>query len=248
MNGDALSKPEHAGSGALPGPDWLDKWDTDKLMELLKAQSLAKIERGEARVRAQKLDPRRDVPEKNAWGRPCPPKVERTKIKKWWKQMADKVLPPLPQGEWEVLEALATGRAKSDVSRRRPMAKSMSREEPVVDKSWEMERYLLEPTRLVDRKSSRKQVLRTGIPQQNDEFDHAAGPIPSRTLPARTMRRIYLRTWQESPLMAPRPGVPGKWDVRYGCLQENHEPVGAQTTIFEGVNAKGVPSSLRASA
>ncbi|KAL8297758.1 hypothetical protein RB597_007235 [Gaeumannomyces tritici] len=238
--------------GALPAPDWLDKWDTEKLLRLLRYQAHAPGTTRKA-ISGGNLDPRSKVPEKNIWGRPFPAKLARTKMKKWWVHMAERALPPLPAAEWELLQALATGTLESgrSIIPRRPVAQTSAAESEIrrlAAQAWDMEAYLLKPTMWVDRKSSRKQVLLSGIPQQNDEFGHADGTRTvshgqgGRAISTRAMKRLYLQVWQESPLMETDPKSPDKWTLRYGKPPAKTQVSASHALIFQGVDQKGIPT------
>jgi hypothetical protein len=61
----------------------------------------------------KKLQP--DVPEVNSWLRPMPKSRVRNLTKKWYRSVLERVLPPLPREEWEMLWSLARGKLDGDV-------------------------------------------------------------------------------------------------------------------------------------
>ena len=60
------------------------------------------------------------IPETNAWGRPTPVRRVRNIKRRWYSETLDRVMPPLPEDEWNRLKGLASGEAQWDgpVSRR----------------------------------------------------------------------------------------------------------------------------------
>ncbi|MCJ1483829.1 hypothetical protein MMC06_003997 [Schaereria dolodes] len=53
-----------------------------------------------------------ELPKTNAWGRPLPVKRKRNMEKEWYAKTLDRILPPLPEGEWEHLRGLSNGTIK----------------------------------------------------------------------------------------------------------------------------------------
>lgn len=49
------------------------------------------------------------IPEENAWGRPVPLKLQESIKRRYWASTLDRILPPLPEHEWNRLRDLATG-------------------------------------------------------------------------------------------------------------------------------------------
>jgi len=49
------------------------------------------------------------IPQKNSWGRPMPVKRVRNIKRRWYAQALDRIMPPLPEVEWERLRKLASG-------------------------------------------------------------------------------------------------------------------------------------------
>ena len=54
------------------------------------------------------------IPDKNSWGRPMPVKRLRNFKRRWYAQTLDRVMPPLPETEWEKLRRLASGEQEWD--------------------------------------------------------------------------------------------------------------------------------------
>lgn len=60
-----------------------------------------------------------DVPKLNSWLRPMPQSRVRNLTKKWYRDVLERVLPPLPKEEWERLRSLARGKDVDDVTVKR---------------------------------------------------------------------------------------------------------------------------------
>ncbi|TLS27489.1 hypothetical protein PpBr36_04048 [Pyricularia pennisetigena] len=225
--------------------DWLDGWDTDKLTVLLKAQADVANPPKTVEIRTKRFEPYSRVPELNGYGLPFPPKPARTKVKNFWKVYAEKALPPVPKEEWNILRDLAHGKdmARGQVLPRRPVAGlGQDIDLELAKQSWDMENYLLQPARWVDRKSSHKRVLFTGIPQPNDELGHAPEGLSSQLTP-RNMRRIYGAVWRLTPFIEKQDGSASGWKVTFGQPRTIKNNNASQTwhQVFQGVNQDGVP-------
>ncbi|KAH8846458.1 hypothetical protein MCOR27_003668 [Pyricularia oryzae] len=225
--------------------DWLDSWDTDKLAALLKAQSQVPDLPNNNTVGARQLDVYRDVPKRSGFGRPFPGRTARTKVKKAWKILAEKLLPPVPEEEWNVLRDLAHGKdmARGQVLPRRPVAGlSEDINLELAKQSWDMENYLLQPARWVDRKSSRRRVLFTGIPQPNDELGFSPEGLSSK-MTTRNMRRIYATVWRMTPFMEKKDAPGARWNVKFGQPNTLRNTDTSQTWhhVFQGVDQDGSP-------
>lgn len=68
------------------------------------------------------LRPTPTIAEKNTWGRPMPEKRVKNLMHRWYAKQVDRLMPPLPQHEFERLQALADGsmrRTEGPVTRRK---------------------------------------------------------------------------------------------------------------------------------
>ncbi|MCJ1259935.1 hypothetical protein MMC24_007774 [Lignoscripta atroalba] len=80
---------------------------TTRLMALAKAQKVQKAS-ASSRPRIKDLQPQ--LPKTNIWLRPLPVKRRINTEKKWYAKTLDRLLPSLPEAEWERLRDLAHGR------------------------------------------------------------------------------------------------------------------------------------------
>ncbi|KAJ0318587.1 hypothetical protein COL5a_010563 [Colletotrichum fioriniae] len=105
-----------------------ENWDLPKLDRYLRAQkSHQRNTTGAAFPRGTigDLDPEKDVPVKDGWGRPVALRRVMKLTRKFWKAQADKIMPPVSQADWESLQQLASGEAPPEMYRmlkRRPIA------------------------------------------------------------------------------------------------------------------------------
>lgn len=98
-----------------------------KLEALLKAQKrFQKFERlrGAGKLRdSEKLAPvRPEIPQKNSKGCPMPPKRVESLKEKWYAELLDSIMPPMPVEEWERIKDLASGVKREELVPRRKRA------------------------------------------------------------------------------------------------------------------------------
>ena len=60
-----------------------------------------------SRVKIRHLEPQ--IPEESIWGKPVALRRQRSLRHRWWSETLNKLLPPLPEPEWNRLRDLATG-------------------------------------------------------------------------------------------------------------------------------------------
>ena len=108
----AVEKMSDPASQGVPHP-------SRQLQALIKSQAGRK-ESFFSRTARPTLQP--EIPEKNAWGRPMPMNRVRNIKRRWYGQVLDRVMPPLPEGEWKRLRGLASGtiRWEGPIPRRGP--------------------------------------------------------------------------------------------------------------------------------
>ncbi|CAK7212111.1 hypothetical protein SCUCBS95973_001331 [Sporothrix curviconia] len=232
--------------------DWLDSWDKHKLLVFARSQAGRSL-RSSPRPQAvlKRLDPQKAVPPVSIWGKPFAAKVARSKEKKWWRQVENRILPPLPRSEWDLLTQLATGQAgpRWDVPpRRAPAAVTPLAGAPAAKSSgietWEWEKYLTGPIRVIERPQSRRFRLppRPGTLQQTQPEARFDGPaIGFHKYTPRFWRRLYEDIWQLSSVMEKKTGRPANaWHVTWGGAPLRPVPPSASNLeFFEGVDSKG---------
>jgi hypothetical protein len=134
---------------------------------------------------------------KTIWERPMPKTRQRNIVKKFWASTLDKLLPPLPELEWNRLRDLATGVIpfKGPPPRRPRAGPPGERPEPLLSSAT----FLKQSIRAVARHYKDAQVQGRN----------------KHTIDARFMRRIWASVWNQSPLMTYN-GETMKWTIVWG--------------------------------
>lgn len=230
------------GSLVQRAPDWLDKWDTRKL----RALAVSQANRGPDHsprpdIKARQTDPAARLPCTNSWERPLPARLARSKLRKEYVRLINRILPPLPTSDWQTLRGLALGHPDSSAlcqmpPRRAPAAPlhgDHGDHGASAQSQWPWHAYATEPVRSVDRASSRSQRGRTGHPVPGPHGQGAAIGLHRYT--PRSLRRLFAKVWEITPTMEAKPGVEGKWDIVWGQVAKD-VPVAAaaHATFFDG--------------
>ena len=179
--------------------DWLDKWDTEKLGKYARMQasvSLHDVPKPE--LSAKQINPALFIPKENSWGKPLTPQLYRTKLKKMWKLAADKIMPPLPKEEFEMLGALAQGKIRDPKlllpPPRRPVAQPLDGE-IFPPRTWNWQDYAVKPVAIVEKAANRRNKLLTGaVDEHSPVFDPQ--PLSCHKYTMRSWRRLYQSIWQ----------------------------------------------------
>ena len=140
-----------------------------------------------------KLKPTPVVPEKNIWGRQIPEKRVNNMMHRWYARQVKGLMPPLPEHEFERLQALSMGNISRDegpVSRRRRAANESAERDSVVN-----EKVLLEG------------------PQKSHTFAAYTQGRPHR-FTKRLLRSSWLNVINHVPMMT-RDSTSGKWSVKW---------------------------------
>lgn len=228
-------------------PDWLDKWNTEKLLALAASQARQSFWSPKSELK-KKLNPEAGIPEKNVWGRPLPAKLKKSKLRKWYKVLIEKVMPPVGRDEWEALRLLATGEADKSLwamPARRPLAKSLESYETDAEdnssKTWNWKTYATQAVRHIERGQSRSQKGRTG---EQGEAPYGLGtPIGMRNYDrTRLWKRLYAKIWAMTPVMEKAAGTKAGWQVEWGRVKRE-VPVATleQMDWFEGAEPAKAP-------
>lgn len=230
--------------------DWLDGWNLSKLHALAESQARRSFWSPKPELKGRKLAPEEEIPKENTWGRPMPAKLARSKLRRLYIAMINRIMPPVGKSEWDTLALLATGKADPSLGQmppRRPQARSLYGED--VDggkegrKAWDWRAYATTPVRSIERGSSRSQKARTG--EQGEAPYGLGSAIGTRNYDrSRMWKRLYNRIWEMTPTMTEVDGQRGKWEIRWGqTLREVPFAAPGQTAFFEGaVAAKGKKS------
>ncbi|KAL7944271.1 hypothetical protein V8C42DRAFT_353676 [Trichoderma barbatum] len=220
---------------------FFEKWDQEKLIKILQSQRQQQRDtKGTASwpgTPVKTIDPDQFIPKETIWGKPPVERLKQTKRAHWWRRNADKIMPPLGRGEWEVLKELSNRGQERDewkIPERRPLANSMATDE-MTAQNWNWKGYATNPAAIVEKPKSLKQQRRTGQKE--------SGPYGvkdrDRDLSTRWFQRAYTRAWQLTPTMAQDPNTL-KYSFTWGSIQSRLPPAAKhQLEIFEGVDENG---------
>ncbi|KAF7882164.1 hypothetical protein EAF00_011680 [Botryotinia globosa] len=185
--------------------------DATKDVEIDKANAVAKRQRREhkemhlflmsqqannpmesMRGRIKKLTP--DIPLTNAWGRKFPEKRKVNIQRTWWASLLERVLPPLPEHEWNRLRDFAEGTQPIECPRpRRKAAIPRNQNEDVKSAGERMDSLYNKPARL---NAGVWDETTTKIELHDSQASNT--PQHNRT---RAMRRLYGMIWSLSSKM-----------------------------------------------
>ncbi|PNY26811.1 Uncharacterized protein TCAP_03268 [Tolypocladium capitatum] len=232
-------------SGAAQGPRpknvFFEKWDRPKLLQILQSQKQQQRDTkgttswpGTA-VRGSDQD--QFVPKLNIWGNPPVESLVRAKRAHWWRRSADKIMPPLGKGEWDLLGRLSTGAQDGGewaIPERRHSARPLAQGQSSLRASdWEA--YATKPAATVEKEQSRSRQRRSG----RKDTGPYGGRERSQAVSPRWFRRVYSRTWQLTPSITQDPNTL-RYSFTWGTAQSKlPAATEAQLEIFEGVDKRG---------
>lgn len=175
----AVEKLSEPGNQAVPRP-------SQRLMALVTSQARRRLTHF-SRPNTPRLEP--EIPEKNSWGRPMPIKRVRNFKRRWYAETLDRIMPPLPEAEWDKLRLQASGQLpwKGPVARRKWAG------DPVDD--W--------PRRLVGERPKYYSNGRFSNPHK---------------ITSRYMRRLWEKISAQCPLMKRNTARMSGWDVLWGDI------------------------------
>ncbi|KAH7052185.1 hypothetical protein B0J12DRAFT_571832 [Macrophomina phaseolina] len=194
-----------------------------KLRTLLESQrqSAHPVELRRAKLKSTYLE----VPLHNIWMRPFPRKREKNLVKKWYASVLDKVLPPLPEGDWERLRDLVSGaRRWEGLRRRRPGIPS------------HMSAYdVLKLANITVLESLLQDSMETKqLPKQ------LPGKRRAQNITPRLMRRLWAKVFSQCPVLRWNEDKRA-WTVEWGSwehLQTSPKTLSLDTSFFGDTNAK----------
>ncbi|KAK5652386.1 hypothetical protein OQA88_10578 [Cercophora sp. LCS_1] len=208
--------------------DWLDRWDMDKLQALVRSQAKAvETDSPRTQLKAKEIDADKSIPKETCWGRPLTKKATRNKVLKQWKRILDKLLPPMPKDEWELLGDLARGKEIDKQwaePRRRPVARSPGGGGAFSGfLDWNWQAYATRPIARVDRQGSRRLKLRSGVVDDNPPGGDPV-PLGKHKLGPHLWRRLMARVWRLSAFMEPEPSKKGWQHWKFTWGEKSFEP------------------------
>lgn len=226
------------------------KWDQQKLRRFLSAQ---RKHQNDSKPIAHLLgstiktvDPDVNVPKTSIWGTPTAECVANAKRARWWRLNAEKMMPPLGKGEWELLGRLSRGAQETSdwqiPERRIPAAETAADEDQdlaaIEAGMSKLLRHASRPTAAIERERSSKRSPRSG---QKDTGPYGK-QVSGNGLSPRWFRRAYARTWLVTPKMEQNPNTlqyKFTWGEAPGAQLREAKP--HHLSVFDGVDAKGRP-------
>ncbi|ROT36130.1 hypothetical protein SODALDRAFT_58412 [Sodiomyces alkalinus F11] len=227
--GDAKSKPLGPGTdekGRPLPPRLQDKWDTPKLLAYVKSQIRHHDVASPAawsRSHFTNSNPATGTNEENIWGKPLPMKRRRLRIENWWKNAANKIMPPVSKTEWETLAAASRGDLPSDQWRVRPRRPVAQQSQPLAAGGGETETtrqgekehtardwaaYATTPVWLLER-PKKKSYWRLTLEKDDGPWSQQENQR-SRPPTGRNMRREYVHLWQSTAFVEQNPATQAK--------------------------------------
>ncbi|KAF2787837.1 hypothetical protein K505DRAFT_353586 [Melanomma pulvis-pyrius CBS 109.77] len=188
-----------------------------RLKTVVKSQVQAGIAIGRDIKRPHLLTPIRNV-----WERPMPIKRARNNVKRWYAETMTRLLPPLPNDEWDRLHALTTGEKWIEFAKPRTRAIELQSEPRNEDAQW---RAFIHQALALDKPS---------------KADRQWGNQRPHNITTRFMRRLYAKIlalsckleWNEDR---------SKWYAVWGNKPTKLQIYSAAVdgALFAGVDAKG---------
>ncbi|KAK8042888.1 hypothetical protein PG994_013371 [Apiospora phragmitis] len=231
-------RPEEA-----PVLTWLNNWDIDKVMAVAGAQ-VRNSQTNFPKQMRKTIDPARVLPKVNAWGQVFKPRLVGRKLQKHYAKLLADLMPPMPQGEWDLLQDLSLGQAEPEMfnvpTRRTVATTPVATQDSSTDTTpeWNWEEYVTKPVRTVERSNSRAIKSLSGA---CDSDPRGQGrPIGVKSFSPRRLRRsIYNRVWEASPILTYAKGKE-KFKVTFGGTRRELSPATtSDLQFFSGVDTKG---------
>jgi len=198
LRADAKSAPENGAAVESLTAESINKdgrWESPRpvLNTFIRSQA-ANHPPDSSRPIIREFEPR--IP-KNIWNRPMPLKRQRNIVKRFWASTLDKLLPPLPEVEWNRLRDLATGVIPfKGPPPRRPRAGAPEEKSEALLSAVT---FLNQPIRAAARADKDAQIQKRN----------------SHIINARFMQRIWASVWNLSPLMTYN-GETMEWTIVWG--------------------------------
>lgn len=186
-----------------------------------------------------------EIPKKTIWDRAPTQKLQDSKWRAWWGQTLDKLLPPVPQHEWDHLRDLALGKEPLEEypkRRSRPVEKKDGREDmayrylqlKLKTEAAEINGATFDPERGLEvQTKSREEVL--------DESREIS--------PTRPRRRLYALIWSLTPTMS-QDEATKQWTVTWGSGKSLigagtvTQPSASDMELFEGMPSLPEPEPI----
>lgn len=203
----AIEKLSEPGNQAVPRP-------SEQLMALVRAQARRRLTHFS---RSNTPRPKLEIPAENSWGRPMPIKRVRNFKRRWYAETLDRIMPPLPEAEWDSLRMRASGQ--------------LPWEGPVARRKW------------AGGPDDGGQSHVVGEHVRGDLRGQSSNP---HHITSRYMRRLWAKISVQCPLMKPNAAKISGWDVLWGDVHRHDTTyfalgprVGRGHDMFGGVDESG---------
>lgn len=195
---------------------FLNKWDTKKLLKLLESQ---RRKQGHTRTMIgwagspiKSTNPDSLIPELTPWMTKPSESLVNAKRAKWWRRNIEKIMPPLGEGEWDLLSKLTNDLQVHDASWQVPPRRAGA-VAPLTNSSstgsWQ--EYAVGTASAIE-KNKRGDALRRSGQTDNSPYSPR---LRRGAFSPRWFRRAYDRTWQRTPVMDQDPNTLG-YKFRWG--------------------------------
>ncbi|KAK0642153.1 hypothetical protein B0T16DRAFT_334005 [Cercophora newfieldiana] len=233
---EKYAEEKHAALASPPQhrPDWLDHWDVDKVMAFARSQVNCCEQNnrpGQELTGKHLVLEHPQTPKTDIFGRPLPKNRVRANLRRAWKKIAERILPPLPPAEWDMLRDLASGKGidpKWAYTHRRALAKSASGVEGD-PQPWKWEVYVVRPVALVDHQVSKKNKLLSGALDDSSPNGDLE-PLNCHRWTPQLWKRMLAQIWRLSAKMEKKPDGKG-WDIVWG--KDTFKPPVANAATME---------------
>ncbi|KAF2502259.1 hypothetical protein BU16DRAFT_521023 [Lophium mytilinum] len=183
------------------------------------------------------------APTTNSWGRPMPVKRAKNMVRNWYKYAMERMLPPLPEQEWDRLHGLALGDIKWEPVSLRSIG-TVRPEGANTDLSSEIPLHLLEQSGPAsDLDQAKNRLLHSLYPPKSTATDARDYTSRNRITP-RFMQRLYHGIAQLCCKLVWESSL-NRWTVVWGSVAAKErlrrvwtDPVEADL-LFSGVDERG---------
>jgi hypothetical protein len=182
------------------------------------------------------------IPEENAWGRPIPMKLQESIKRRYWASTLGRILPPIPEHEWNRLRDLATGAIPIEDP---PPRRSGGDRQPLAggENDAQLLKYFTTPANLHTSDLGEIRVdPEQGATCWAKPFRDVKIPRAEKhTVTTRYMRRLYATIWNMTATMS-RDEVTKKWIIKWGGPRsaaysgQITAPTAKDMEFFEGLN------------
>ena len=207
LNQATIERLSEPGNQAVPHP-------SERLMALVESQARRRLTHFS---RTNTPRPKLEIPKENSWGRPMPIKRVRNFKRRWYAETLDRIMPPLPEAEWDKLRMRAAGQS--------------SWEGPVARRKW------------AGGLTDEGQTHLVGERVKGDSKGACSNP---HKITSRYMRRLWAKISAQCPLMKPNAARRSGWDVSWGDVLGHDttqlglgQRVGSGYDMFGGVDERG---------